>query len=108
MRIDSGTSGNVAVNGSYLGTSPDGLGVPTPMQGNGVVVNNAPGGATITIGAALAGNRNLISGNLNHGIVVSADNVAVQFLPETTRQITGIARQVRGPLDHPGGDAGVL
>ncbi len=78
VRIDSASSGNVGIYGNFIGSSVDGLSAPTPMQGDGIVINNAPGGASVNLGSALSAERNLISGNLNHGVVIDADNVIVE------------------------------
>ncbi|MCB1608500.1 MAG: DUF11 domain-containing protein [Xanthomonadales bacterium] len=79
IRIDSDAPGDfVASFGNYIGTSVDGLTVPTPMQGNGIVINNVPGGAFVQIGGQNGEERNLISGNLNHGVLLGGDAVTVQ------------------------------
>ena len=78
VRLNVHASGLLNVEGNYIGTDAAGTGVPPTIQGSGVLLNNAPGGAMVEIGSSLAAGRNLISGHLDHGIVINADLINVR------------------------------
>lgn len=60
--------------GNYIGTSADGFSVPG-LQGTGVVVAGPAVNGTVFIGDGAPDGRNLISGHVDHGVVISADQV---------------------------------
>lgn len=93
-------AGSLRVYGSYIGTDAAGTGVPATIQGNGIVLNNAPGGAMVNIGSPLPANRNLISGQLDHGMLISAELVTVQG--------NLIGTDVSGLLPLPNGRRGIF
>ncbi|MCB1634656.1 MAG: Ig-like domain repeat protein, partial [Xanthomonadales bacterium] len=74
VRAPLGVTATASIVGNYIGTSADGLSVPGP-QTNGVVVAGPAINGTVFIGDGAADGRNLISGNADHGVVISADDV---------------------------------
>lgn len=76
VRINAGPMATIVLSGNYIGTSADGLSVPGP-QGTGVLVTGTGDSDFIAIGEFLPAQRNLISGNLDHGVVISTNGVNV-------------------------------
>src|SRR6185295_18010727 len=60
--VNTGTTGNL-VQGNFIGTNVNGTAAVS--NGSGVGITNAPGN---TIGGAVAGARNVISGNIGDGV----------------------------------------
>ncbi len=90
----SGTSGNV-VDGDFIGTDVTGT---TAIDGNGKPLGNINGvdidfGASDnTIGGTTSGSGNVISGNLDYGVFLSAREQAATCLREISSEPTGPAR----------------
>jgi hypothetical protein len=63
--LTNGASSNI-VMGNYIGTDITGK-LAIPNQGNGVVIDGVPGN---TIGGTNAGARNVISGNVENGVLI--------------------------------------
>jgi hypothetical protein len=89
---DSGPSRTVGntIQGNLIGTDP--AGTAAVGNGNGIVIN---GGQNNTIGGTTAAARNIISGNIVHGIVIrdSANGVQGNFIGT---DITGTAKVGNG------------
>ncbi len=90
VRINSGLQTGVGLGGNYIGTSADGLSVPTPAQGTGVLAAGAGPADAIAIGNNSPAQRNLISGNADHGLVISTSFVGV-FGNLIGTDVTGLA-----------------
>ncbi len=72
IRIASAAAVGNAVQGNFIGTDVTGQ-QALPNRDSGIQIASAPGN---TIGGAMAGAGNLISGNANHGVVLSGNGVA--------------------------------
>lgn len=82
-----GADGNV-VQGNYIGTNPAGT-AAIPNELNGVIIfsnpPSVPGPQNNVIGGTIAGARNVISGNLSHGLLIrdtgtNANSVVGNFI----------------------------